>query len=126
PAYKGVTSSDLGFAKAGSNGTPALTASFTTPPDTLALAVSQAPASRPGALFLASTQALAPFKGGTLVPAPTFVFGVASNAAGALNLALPVAFSLPTGVQLYTQVWFQDAGGSFAATNALFFELITP
>lgn len=64
----------------------------------------------------------APFKGGTLVPVPTFVIGgLTTDAAGGLTLP----FVWPAGVlsdfSTYLQFWIIDAAGplGFAASNGL-------
>ena len=80
------------------------------------------------ALLVAGLAALnAPFKGGTLVPAPqALVPGLTAGADGHGTLAFHWPAGLPSGTSLYLQAWLADAGGpaGFAATNAL--KAVTP
>ena len=124
--FEGVLATNLGFAKAGVGGTPALSVSYTKAPSLLHLDSTGVPPFKPGAIFLSLAQALTPFKGGILVPFPQFQIFVMSSPAGVLPLALPVSFSFPTGVTLYVQEWFKDTGPGYAATNGVRFELIKP
>jgi hypothetical protein len=126
PLFEGVLSTDLGHAKAGALGVPSLKVTYDAAINTLALAVSQAPASKPGLLFVSLTQALLPFKGGTMVPLPELSFGLTSSPLGAANLPLAVPFTFPDGVGLYMQAWFSNTGGGFAATNGVLAELFIP
>jgi len=62
----------------------------------------------------------APFKGGTLVPAPTLLAPLVPDAQGALDLVFPW-IAIPAGLELYIQAWIQDPGGpkGWSASNAL-------
>jgi hypothetical protein len=124
--FEGVLTEDLGYAKAGAGGTPSLAISYTPAPGTLHLDAATLPAGKPGALFLSTTLLLAPFKGGVLVPDASFSVPLAVPAGGALPLALPVTFSVPSGLVAYAQEWFKDTGPGYAATNGVRFELIVP
>jgi len=78
------------------------------------------------AMLVAGVPALnAPLKGGTLVPAPLVQLALPLNSQGQLDLVFPWP-SVPSGVQLYLQVWNQDTGApeSWSASNAL--ELAVP
>jgi len=74
-------------------------------------------------LFLGAAPLEAPFKGGTLVPAPLIpAIGLPVLADG--TFVLPFASwpaGLPSGFDIYYQEWIQDPGGpkGFSATNAL-------
>jgi FG-GAP-like repeat len=64
----------------------------------------------------------APFKGGVLVPTPNLINGpLPVTGAGTLELAGPWVPGLPSGLELYLQFWWADAGGpkGFAASRAL-------
>ena len=74
------------------------------------------------ATLVAGLSALqAPFKGGTLVPAPDVLLPLATDAAGALGLPFTWPQGVPAGIELYVQFWVQDASAShgLAASNAL-------
>jgi len=62
----------------------------------------------------------APFKGGTLVPAPTLLAPLVPDAQGALDLVFPWP-TVPAGLELFVQAWLQDPGGpkGWSASNAL-------
>jgi hypothetical protein len=65
-----------------------------------------------------------PFKGGVLVPAPDVIVGplaLGLSVGETADLAFHMPPGLPSGVTIYTQAWFADAGApnGFAATNAL-------
>ncbi len=126
PLFEGVLASNLGFAKSGSNGLPTLEVSYEASNNTLTFDVSHAPPGKPGTLFISLSQALLPFKGGTLVPAPELMLGAASTAAGTVTLPLIVNFSFPDGVPLVMQAWFKDTAGTVAATNGVLAELFIP
>lgn len=123
--FSGPLTTSLGFAKPGSGGLPALSLFGSADPDTLHLAISAAPASKPGTLFVSNSLLLAPFKGGTLVPAAQFAVPLASNGAGAVSLSGPLAFGGWWGLTLYAQAWFAD-GGPLAATNGVALQFLTP
>ena len=61
-----------------------------------------------------------------LVPDASFMVPLAVPAGGALPLAVPVTFSVPSGLVAYAQEWFKDTGPGYAATNGVRFELIVP
>ncbi len=124
--FEGVLADDLGFAKPGAGGTPALAVSYTQAPDTLHLDATGLPPSKPGALFLSPNALYAPFKGGVLVPGTELLVTLVSPPSGSLPLALPVTGSFPSGVVGYAQEWFKDTGPGYAATNGVRFELIVP
>jgi hypothetical protein len=113
---------DLGFAKAGSQGTPHLTGTGPLTggsPNQLVL-MSAAP-SAAATLVVGLTAVLAPFKGGTLVPQPLLLVPLPTNALGGMSLPFVLPGGLPAGTQLHFQHWIQDAGASagYAASNGL-------
>ncbi len=64
----------------------------------------------------------APFKGGTLVPAPNLLFtGLPIDAAGSFVLNATWPLGLPSGATLFFQHWVVDAAGpqGFSASNGL-------
>jgi hypothetical protein len=71
-------------------------------------------------LIAGLTQINAPFKNGTLVPAPDILLPMATSPAGAIDLSFtwPAA---PRGVVLTVQFWFKGTGEvvSWSASNAL-------
>jgi hypothetical protein len=128
--FEGFTEKfDLGFAKLGSNGTPALDITYTKAGNVVTFAVTHAPASKIGVLFIAEQKVQVPFYGGTLVPNVQLMVQLVSNSAGNLVLAAPVPAStpIPGGATLYAQMWFDDVAPFFpAVTNAIQIELIVP
>jgi len=64
----------------------------------------------------------APFKGGTLVPAPdVLLFGLLTGNYGTLELGSPLPPGLPSGLSVYLQEWISDPAGpqGFAASPAI-------
>jgi hypothetical protein len=123
--FSGLITADLGFAKPGSGGTPALSMSGSADPDTLHLTISSAPSSAPGVLFVSTTTVYLPFKGGTLVPADQYIFPLSSGPTGTVSLSAPLGFSGLWGLTLHAQAWLAD-GGPLAATNGLSAQFIVP
>jgi hypothetical protein len=111
----------VGHALAGSNGVPSLHGSGTLAAgshDAFHL-IGARPAAAAG-LFFGLTQVLAPFKGGTLVPAPLLILPLFTGPTGLVDLAF-VMPAVPPGLALVTQVWIADpqAAHGFAASNGL-------
>jgi hypothetical protein len=114
--------SNLGFAKAGSGGTPQLAGTGPlTGGSANQLALSAAAPGAPVTLVVGLTQLLAPFKGGTLVPQPLTYVSLATGGAGTLALPFVLPPGLPAGTTLIFQAWIQDAGASqgLSASNGL-------
>jgi hypothetical protein len=66
----------------------------------------------------------APFKGGVLVPNPSpsaLILALVLDAGGGFAVSSSWPPNVPAGIELYLQVWVQDAGGpvGFAASNAV-------
>lgn len=124
--FDGVIADELGFALAGSNGTPAQTVSYSKP--TVRIDVVRAPKSRPGVMVFGSSKALLPFLGGTLVPSPDLPIPIAATSSGDASLSFPAHGSFQSGLIFYVHSWFLDPGGpnAFAASNGTQVELIRP
>jgi hypothetical protein len=91
-----------------------------TPGSPARLSVRGASASAPASIIVGLSAANLPFKGGTLVPTPTLIVPLGTNAQGALDL--PFAWvNVPAGINIFVQVWIKDSGAptGFSATNAL-------
>jgi len=114
---------DLGGALAGSAGTPVLTGEGElSGGQSISFTVSSAAAFAPLWMFLGTTAANLPFKGGTLVPVPMVVAGgLATDAGGGLQIVAPISTALPSGLQLVLQAWIKDAGAvqGASATNGV-------
>ncbi len=118
---------DLGNALAGSYGEPQLVGESSLHRKTpLLLDLAGAPPASPVTLVAGASPALAPFKGGVLVPFPHLLVPLSSDAAGELHLETTVTWILPPGTTLWLQAWMADPGGpaGYAASNAL--ALIAP
>ncbi len=119
---------DLGAGLAGSAGVPLLAGSGPLTGDSLnSLDLTGALAGASCTLVVGLSQLDAPFKGGTLVPAPfLLVVGLAADGGGALGLPFLWPAGVPSGVALYFQHWIADPAGplGFAASNGL--QAITP
>lgn len=91
-----------------------------TPGSPARLSVRGAAASSPASLIAGVVAANLPFKGGTMVPFPTIIVPLATNALGSLDLPFTWV-SVPPGINLYVQIWIKDLGAAtgFSATNAL-------
>ncbi|MBL8767128.1 MAG: hypothetical protein JNL94_07185 [Planctomycetes bacterium] len=130
PYFEGLTQKwNLGYAKLGSNGTPALDVTYTAAGNIVTFTVTHAPISKVGVFFIAEQKVVVPFFGGTLVPNVQIMVQVVSNASGNIVLAAPVPSStpIPGGATLYAQVWFADVAPYYpAVTNGIEFELIVP
>jgi len=103
-------------------------AGWLAPGSTMAYSVDGAPAHAAGFMVASFTALFAPFKGGTLVPAPDIVAGgFVADAGGSLAFSstYPVT-PVPSGLSIYQQMWLQDAGSpsGFCATNAI--KTLTP
>jgi hypothetical protein len=72
--------------------------------------------------ILGLTELGLPHKGGVLCPTPdVLVFGIPIDGNGELQLPFTWPTDLPAGVELWWQLWVEDAGGpkGFSATNCL-------
>ena len=112
---------DLGNAKAGSAGTPALVGKGTlVAGDPVALDESGASAGSVAYLVVGVANLSAPFKGGVLVPNPDLLVILVTDGAGAFALSAPWPAGFPAGFATYFQTWIADGGApqGYSATNA--------
>ena len=81
----------------------------------------EAPANLPLVLALGASRVDLPLLGGTLVPAPDAVLGLATDAQGVAAFATQLPAGLAAGTSLFAQAWILDATGpkGLTATNAL-------
>ncbi len=70
-----------------------------------------APLSAPGTLILGLSAINSPFKGGTLVPTPSFLLDIVTDPTGKLGFVVPWPAGLPSGLNVWFQAWFPNAGG---------------
>jgi probable HAF family extracellular repeat protein len=122
-AYLGADPwTDLGHGLPGSAGTPVLQGTGTLlGGKPMALALNGAASLAPAFLCTGIAPLAAPFKGGILVPTPTIVVALGTDAGGELDLPATWPMGLPSGLQVYFQAWIVDAAGpaGFAASNGL-------
>ena len=114
--------SDLGQALAGAAGAPTLVGEGTLLPATwFALTLTGAPAGKSGAWIVGLAPLGAPFFGGTLVPHPTLLLPLVTDADGRVDLDHQSWPGMPAGTSLYFQAWVEDPAGpaGYAASNAL-------
>jgi len=98
--------SDEGDALAGVFGDPVLTGTGTLAAMTVnSVDLSNAATSAPMALFIGFASSPVSFKGGTLVPVPTFILSATSDGGG--NLGVP--FVMPAGAPPGAELWVQAA-----------------
>jgi hypothetical protein len=116
---------DLGGALAGTLGAPALSATGTLHPGSpLTLSLSGALPGAALALVVGFEPLVAPFKGGTLVPAPSLILtGLSVSGSGGLVVptSWPAAPTLTPGSRILLPAWVVDAGGpvGYAASNGI-------
>ena len=114
---------DLGQALAGEAGPPLLLGKGPLVSEGLiTFVLADARASAPVYVIAGLTAISAPFKGGTLVPAPdVVVFGLFTDAWGTLTLPAALPPGLPPGLSLFVQDWIDDpaAAQGFAASPAI-------
>jgi hypothetical protein len=116
------TWTNLGQGLAGSAGLPLLSGTGTLAPGSpVTLSLTQARPFSPSFLVLSNAQLAAPFKGGTLVPAPTILFAIATDGLGEVSFSGSTTAWIPPSFTHYFQVWIQDPAGpaGFAASNGL-------
>ena len=112
----------LGNGLVGTNGTAVLAGNGDLTPDaTTTLTVASGLPLATAWLVIGASAVDAPFKQGVLVPMPTIVVPTVLGGGGGLTLVFPWPTGLPSGFELYWQLWFADAGGpaGFAASNGL-------
>jgi Beta-propeller repeat len=116
--------SGLGHGLAGTGGVvPVLAGSGTLQPGSSgSLTVTDAAPTAACTLVVGLDDLLAPFKGGTLVPAPLVLLPLATDGGGVVALPwLSWPAGIPAGTRIYLQAWAQDAGAShgWSASNGL-------
>jgi hydroxyacylglutathione hydrolase len=112
---------DLGQSLAGASGPPSLQATGSLADDTqIVLDLEDAAAVAPTVLVGGLTSIDAPFKGGVLVPSPSVLVSLVTDANGRLSLVGQWPAGFPVASTIYLQCWVQDAGApaGFAASNA--------
>jgi len=112
----------LGLGKPGSQGTPVLDGSGPLSPQSdNHLDLGGANPSSSATLVAGLGQLDAPFKGGTLVPAPLWLLPLATDASGELSLPFVMPAGLPSGTSIYLQFWISDpsASANLSASNGL-------
>lgn len=119
---------NLGLGLAGAGGVPVLAGSGSlVTGGVVSLNLTGAAANAASGLFVGLTRVDVPFKGGVLVPAPDILItGFNTGGGGGLQIDAVWPSGLPSGFDLFTQIWTVDAGGpvGFAASNGL--KLTTP
>jgi hypothetical protein len=118
---------DLGQGLAGVSGVPALSPSgVLLAGEPVSFALTAAHPLAASALLISPVAAAAPFKGGTLVPAPTLLLPFTTSPAGQAALSVAWPAKLPSNLQLYVQWWIQDdaAPAGVSGSNAVL--AITP
>ncbi|HTE05497.1 MAG TPA: hypothetical protein VK824_04810 [Planctomycetota bacterium] len=114
---------DLGATFAGADGSPVLTGTGTAEAGSMVtITLSDAKPGAAAALVIGVALANVPFKGGTMIPAPMLLLpGLPVSAAGSLALPAVLPAALPSGFQLYMQMWIPDgsAAHGFASSNGL-------
>ena len=116
------TWTDVGFAKTGVAGLPVLTGiGDLTPSSANQLLLSSARPSATATLVVGLNAINAPFKGGTMVPHPTLLVTLATDATGKLNLPFAWPATIPAGLPFWFQYWIQDPAATkgLAASNGL-------
>jgi len=112
---------DLGQALAGASGAPSLEATGSLADGTqIVLDLDGAAPIAPTVLVAGLTTISVPFKGGVLVPSPSALVPLVTDAQGRLSLTGQWPSGVGTGTSIILQCWVQDAGGpkGFAASNA--------
>ncbi|MCB9896487.1 MAG: VCBS repeat-containing protein [Planctomycetes bacterium] len=113
----------LGHALAGTKGEPMLAGSGTLDPNTQAgFQVASAVPNTATTFIVGISTIFAPFKGGVLVPAPDLLVpGIPTDANGFYYFFVTWPSGVPSGSQLFFQVWMPDPLGplGFSATNGL-------
>lgn len=114
---------DLGNSLGGTHGDPLLTGSGTLADGSpVTLDLTNALENTKALLITGASAINVPFAGGTMVPAPEFIFtGLNTNSSGGLTLSGTWPSGVPSGTTYYFQYWIFDPLGpqGFAASNAI-------
>jgi hypothetical protein len=106
---------------AGTDGVPSLTvAGDLLPGEELTLKLSHTAPGAPAFLVVGFVEIDLPVKGGVLVPAPTIIAPIVTDAAGQFTKSALWPMGIPVGLSFLVQAWIVDAQGpqGFAASNA--------
>ncbi|MCC7170038.1 MAG: hypothetical protein IT459_06300 [Planctomycetes bacterium] len=113
---------DLGFAKPGALGAPHLAGTGPLSANTpVSLDLTDTIQNAPTFLVLGPNAVNLPFLGGILVPNPSILVALQTNASGRLTLSATWPVGIPAGTTLCAQMWIQDPAATFgfAASNGL-------
>lgn len=113
---------DLSRGLLGATGIPSLRGSGTLVPGTsVGLDLTGAAANAPAFVVAGPAAALAPFRGGILVPTPTLLSGQFTDPSGEVHLQDSWPTGIPSGSTSFWQVWIADPGAprGLSASNAL-------
>jgi hypothetical protein len=117
----------MGGGVSGTGGSPRLWMSgLLSPEEMIHTDITDALANTVGSFVVGTTELSAPFKGGTMVPFPSLLIPIATDALGAASFAVMTPGALPSGLDVYVQAWLVDANGpaGYSATGA--FHGLTP
>ncbi|MFT7464708.1 MAG: FtsP/CotA-like multicopper oxidase with cupredoxin domain [Pseudohongiellaceae bacterium] len=120
--YAGHTSELMGFGLAGVAGIPEMRIDGPLMGGTLVtMSMTNGAANAPVGIFAGLTTINAPFKGGTLYPAPDLLIVLNNDGNGELNLAGNWPAGIPAGFEVFWQIWSQDVAGvnGFSASNGV-------
>lgn len=113
---------DLGFAKPGIAGAPHLVGSGPlTAGSSATITLTNARAASVANLVIGMNAIYAPFLGGVMVPEPTIIVPLVTDAAGSLQLQSNWPAGIPAGTPFRFQYWIQDPAAKFglSASNGL-------
>jgi hypothetical protein len=119
--FEALPWSDLDQGLAGSLGLPVLAGAGTLGPTTISfIALARLLPGTTVFLIVGFSSVSLPFKGGLLVPTPTYLFPLPTGP-GKLLLPVHMRSGVPSGVELIMQAWLADPAGpsGFAASNGL-------
>jgi len=126
--FESLTSTNLGYSKPGSNGTPSYTVAYDELSNGLTSQFANIAAPTTGFLVVGATNPQLSIFGGTLVPSTEIVlpFAVASSSPQVGPAKLSGGF--PSGLTVYAQGWFVDVGASqsASASNGLRLDFVLP
>ena len=120
--YAGHTSELMSFGLSGVAGIPEMRITGDlTAGSTATLTMTHGAPNASSGIFIGLSAITAPFKGGTMFPAPDVLLLVNNDGNGEINLAGPWPSGVPTGTEIFWQVWSQDVSGpnGFSASNGV-------
>ncbi|TAJ25415.1 MAG: hypothetical protein EPO68_00030 [Planctomycetota bacterium] len=126
--FESMASTNLGYSKSGSAGTPSYAVAYDELSNGLTSSFASIAAPTTGFLIVGATNPQIPLFGGTLVPSLDIVlpFPVASSSPQVGPATINGGFT--SGLSLYAQGWFVDPGASelVSASNGLRIDLVLP